>query len=465
LTIRQRTLRLELGLIGVLTLGIPLVAVRTPWTLGLFLLALVGGGWALWQMHLANLGLVRRIQDLRILAERQATGDLTDRPALKVGGDELDDLLMAMDKMANHISGILSEIRSASSSLGDSVGAFKESFDDISNSMVHVAGAMGGMAEAIHSVESKCVEEDREASQARQRAQRTSELMSRLEDSALEIGRIVEVIGTISKHTNLLALNASIEAVRAGDAGKGFVVVASEVKELANQTRSATVEIQNKVAVVRSDVLQAVEGMGEIGQAIEAINSLSGGIVTALVGGNGSTPVSQHIQTADHSVNMASERMDQLGQMLRGIDATSSRLKSLMDGFKVSKRVVKLTPDLLTGINAMDSQHSRLFDLIDQLGDALQNGRSEEALRKILPELADYTVMHFSEEERMMEERKIPGLDAHKLIHRAFVSKVQTTMADMASGKPVIATSLVNFLQDWLVQHIGGTDRKYAVRH
>jgi len=182
------------------------------------------------------------------------------------------------------------------------------------------------------------------------------------------------------------------------------------------------------------------------------------------VGGGENQAVGRLVRTVDQSVNHASERMDELGGVIRGIDSTSRRLRALVDGFTVARRVVRLTADLHTGLSAMDSQHGRLFELIDHLGEALHAGQSDQALRTILPELKDYTVMHFAEEEAMMADRKVPGLEAHKQLHRAFVAKVESTMADMAAGKPVIATSLVNFLQDWLVQHIGGTDRKYAIR-
>lgn len=464
MTIRQRFRRQEIALGAFAILGGPLVVARTPFTLGLFLVAVAGGAWVVWTMHQSHELLAKRILELKGLADKQATGDFTQRPALVVGGDELDDLLAGMDKMANHVSGILSEIQSAGSTLGQTVGVLTNSFAAISDEMNRVAHAMGGMSSAIASVESNCVMEDREVVNARSRAESASGLMSRLEESALEIGRIVEVIGTISGHTNLLALNASIEAARAGEAGRGFSVVASEVKELANQARSATMEIQSRVDTVRADVLEAAASVGGIGESIVAINHLSAGIVDSLVGNAGNQAVGRLMRDVDDSVGMVTRRLDDLGQVLRTMDSTSRRFGVLLEGFTVARRVVALTPDLHTGIDSMDSQHRRLFDLIDNLGEALHSGRSAQALETILPELKAYTVMHFAEEEAMMTTRRIPGLEGHIALHRAFVAKVEATMADMAAGKPVIATSLVNFLQDWLVQHIGGTDRKYAVR-
>lgn len=464
MNLRERFLRQEIALAASATLCFPLVFSRSPFALGLSGLAFTFGVWAVWSMHRSHENLRKRIVELKDFADRQATGDLTHRPNLVAGGDELDDLLSAMDKMANHVSGILSEIQSAGAGLEKTVGTLTSSFSDISLQMDHVAEAMGGMSGAITSVEHSCIQEDREASRAKERAEATSQLMAHLEESALEIGRIVEMIGTISNHTNLLALNASIEAARAGEAGKGFSVVASEVKELASQARFATIEIQGRVDTVRSDVKEASASVEGIGEAIGAISGLSSGIVESLVGSDRHQAVGHLVRTVDESVGQVSRRMEDLGSVIAGINTTSRRLGVLLEGFQVARRVVTLTPDLFTGIDAMDSQHRRLFELIDQLGEALLGGRSDEALQSILPELKAYTVLHFTEEETMLAARRFPGLEAHQALHRAFVAKVESTMADMAAGKPVIASSLVNFLQDWLVHHIGGTDKKYAIR-
>ena len=76
--------------------------------------------------------------------------------------------------------------------------------------------------------------------------------MHQLGTAAQEIGKVTETITNISSQTNLLALNATIEAARAGTAGKGFAVVANEIKELAQQTASATEDIKSKILGVQT---------------------------------------------------------------------------------------------------------------------------------------------------------------------------------------------------------------------
>jgi hemerythrin-like metal-binding protein len=119
-----------------------------------------------------------------------------------------------------------------------------------------------------------------------------------------------------------------------------------------------------------------------------------------------------------------------------------------------------MTPALETGVSEMDAQHRRLFELIDALDLSIAEGSVRTAVEEIIPELATYAVRHFADEERLMERQHAPGLDAHKTIHRAFEAKVSETIESLRSGKGVVASSLVNFLQDWLVEHIGGTDQK-----
>jgi methyl-accepting chemotaxis protein len=95
-------------------------------------------------------------------------------------------------------------------------------------------------------------------------AQATNREIAGLSDSAQKIGEVVKLIRAIAEQTNLLALNATIEAARAGEAGRGFAVVASEVKSLAVQTAKATEEIANHILAVQTSTTGAVEAIRRI---------------------------------------------------------------------------------------------------------------------------------------------------------------------------------------------------------
>jgi methyl-accepting chemotaxis protein len=103
-----------------------------------------------------------------------------------------------------------------------------------------------------------------------------------LSEASAEIGKVVALIQAIAEQTNLLALNATIEAARAGEAGRGFAVVASEVKSLATQTAKATEEISGRINAVVGATGQAVTAIDDVGKTIARVNEIAATIAAAV---------------------------------------------------------------------------------------------------------------------------------------------------------------------------------------
>ncbi len=145
-----------------------------------------------------------------------------------------------------------------------------------------VASAAEELSASVREITGQTNQSSAAARDAVTRTDNASKDIVELVDAAQKIGDVVKLINDIAEQTNLLALNATIEAARAGEAGKGFAVVASEVKSLANQTARATQEITEQVNSMQQATNTAVSAMDEIKGIIGDIESTSVSIASAV---------------------------------------------------------------------------------------------------------------------------------------------------------------------------------------
>lgn len=110
----------------------------------------------------------------------------------------------------------------------------------------------------------------------------------------------------------------------------------------------------------------------------------------------------------------------------------------------------------------MDAQHKKLVGMINDLHDAMKDGNGKESLGRTLDGLIDYAGMHFADEEKLMAKVNFAELPAHKLEHEAFVKKALKLQADFHSGEVVMSFTVMEFLKDWLLNHILKVDKKYG---
>jgi methyl-accepting chemotaxis protein len=238
------------------------------------------------------------VATLRALAERNTTVTVTvtGAPELVALGDACNQAAQALGMTVQVIAG------AAGSLAKTATGMTRTSHDGLAladraaaeaKRVVGSATAVQAAVEAVaHSTEQMghaITEISRNtngaavvAGEAVAAAGRTGQLMARLGESSETIGDVVRTITSIAEQTNLLALNATIEAARAGEAGKGFAVVAGEVKELSQETSSATDDITNRVAAIRTETSQAIGTIDEIGAVIDRINEYQATIASAV---------------------------------------------------------------------------------------------------------------------------------------------------------------------------------------
>ncbi|MGE4536673.1 MAG: bacteriohemerythrin [Desulfovibrio sp.] len=117
---------------------------------------------------------------------------------------------------------------------------------------------------------------------------------------------------------------------------------------------------------------------------------------------------------------------------------------------------------LAVGIQEIDSQHQKLVRMICDLHEAMRSGKGKDQVETILHELEEYAVEHFGFEEKLMEQYKYPGYLNHRKEHEKFVDKVLAFGNDFRANKVALTNEVMNFLKNWLVGHIKGTDQKYS---
>ena len=115
------------------------------------------------------------------------------------------------------------------------------------------------------------------------------------------------------------------------------------------------------------------------------------------------------------------------------------------------------------GVSMLDADHKKLVEMLNELYDAVQNGKGKDSLGKILDSLIDYTKIHFAHEEKFFLQTNYPESAVHKKEHDDLTSQVldvQKKYKNGASG--TLSLEVLNFLKYWLVNHIGAADKKYG---
>ncbi|WP_250006875.1 methyl-accepting chemotaxis protein [Actinoplanes sp. M2I2] len=244
----------------------------------------------------------RRLARVREVLDGVADGDLT-RQASTTGTDEVGMMAGAVNRATTSIRETVAALGNSARLLADSsrqLSASSEAIagnareassqtsllaaasEDVSRSVQTVASGTEEMGSAIREISQSANDAAGVAAQAVTEAAATNATVGKLGASSAEIGNVVRVITAIAEQTNLLALNATIEAARAGEAGKGFAVVASEVKDLAQETAKATGDISARVEAIQADTDGAVAAIGRISQIIAQINDYQMTIASAV---------------------------------------------------------------------------------------------------------------------------------------------------------------------------------------
>jgi len=230
--------------------------------------------------------------------------------------------------------------------------AVSSSAHEASSNVVTVASASEELSASIAEITRQVREAVGISHQAVDEANKTNEIVGSLSSASEQIGEVIRVITDIAEKTNLLALNASIEAARAGDAGRGFAVVAGEVKELANQTARATEQISEQISHIQGQSTDAASAIGNISEIIERMNTINQAIAAATEEQNEATrEISQSVQYASDATHRASEEIGGVSESAEetgraAVDVLSVAGQLTDKGDELSQRVADFLGEL-----------------------------------------------------------------------------------------------------------------------
>ncbi|WP_346911651.1 methyl-accepting chemotaxis protein [uncultured Roseibium sp.] len=208
------------------------------------------------------------------------------------------------------LSNVLSDRSAAAAERG--AGAVSDS-ENASANVQAVASATEELNASIAEISRQVATTAEIVGQTTFSAQTSNQKIEGLAEAANKIGDVVSLISEIAEQTNLLALNATIEAARAGEAGRGFAVVASEVKSLAEQTAKATEEISAQISAIQASTTDAVQEIQNVSSSIEEVNNYTTTISSAVQQqGSATSEISQNVTEAAGGTRNVSEAVASL---------------------------------------------------------------------------------------------------------------------------------------------------------
>ncbi|MBL0612706.1 bacteriohemerythrin [Aeromonas jandaei] len=436
------------------------------------------------------------------------------------GQDEFAYLAKVFNRFLDNIDSLIGSVQQVSHKTHDKMALLMNHSGSTFNSMQQaqqntdmLAAAINEMTATVHNIEHNTEQASQDTLLTQQQAhdgqQQVSQTIAlirqvadhieqsagevtQLDQESTQIGNILQVIRTISEQTNLLALNAAIEAARAGEQGRGFAVVADEVRQLAIRTQAATVDIQQRIEALQNNTRHAVNTMHTTRNVSEqAVNQAAGtgetlgAIVEAItrvadMNGQIATAAEQQAKVTEETnrnvmlvANIARECLDLSRESrthTRDLNQANEEIRLVSDQFEVNSKALNgneqdllhWNESFMVNVPSVDRQHQGLFEAMNRFYHAVRDNSSPQQRKQRLDELLKLATQHFADEEKSMEQACYPDLQRHKQEHAKLLAELGALIRREGGDEQERNMEMIIFLKNWLLNHIFRVDKQYS---
>jgi len=327
------------------------------------------------------------------------------------------EMVASMEEVSRHTDTLYSSVEDTASATHEMVSSISEVDQNavyLTNFVTDTSSSMVEMSASIAQVEAnaarsydialavadaaesgmKAVRETIEGmEQIRQSVVEANAVVSRLGERSEAIGKILNVIEDVAEQTNLLALNAAILAAQAGEHGKGFSVVAAEIRELSERTASSTRDIANLISAVREEVQNALKAMSSGSQRVEegvalshqagkALNNILDSTSKASSMGREIAGATREQAKGSETVTRAVERLQEMTKQINSATTQQAQgsdhiLKAVEQMREVTKYVRQAMVEQKSGSSMISSAAERMIEMIHEIFQVAANQSSE----------------------------------------------------------------------------------------